>query len=377
MRKAVAALLLVALTGCGSAPVREPPAPLPEFQSTSEVRQIWSADVGARSKHVVGLLPKVRDGVIYAADANGRASALNAASGKAVWRTDLDQAIGGAVGVGEELVALGTRGGQVIALERDSGKRRWTAPVSSEVLAAPAIGSGVVVVQSVDGRVHALAAADGKRLWVHDRTEPALSLRGTVSPVLVADAALVGFASGKLVALSLKEGRPLWEATVSQPRGRNEIERLVDVDSAPLVLADAIYAASYQGKLVALNPRSGNIIWSRDVSTHTGLATDGTNIYLTNDRGHVLAFNRQSGASVWKQEALRGRGLNAPAVYDGFVVVADYQGYVHWLAPEDGHFVARYRAAGDPIRAPGVVAGETLYIAATSGKVAALRLVRK
>jgi outer membrane protein assembly factor BamB len=379
MRAAVwLALVVVPLAaGCASRAVREPPAPLAEFKPAFQVDRIWSASVGASTKEYLGLVPTVTDATVYAAGPEGRVSALATDSGSPRWQTDLDIPISGAVGVGKTLVAVGTRDGHVIALKRADGKRAWIAMVSSEVLAPPAVSDGVVVAQTVDGRLTGLSAADGKRLWIYERSEPALSLRGTDTPVLTANAVLAGFASGRLAAIRLEDGQPLWETVVAQPRGRNEIERLVDVDVPPVVFADAIYVASYQGKLVAINPDNGNIIWSRDVSTFTGIATDGINLYLTDDRGYVLAFDRRSGASVWRQEGLHGRRLNAPVTYDDAVVVADYEGYVHWLSREDGHFLARYQAVDSAVRAPGVVSGKTVMVAGISGTLAALRLVQK
>ncbi|HEX7044749.1 MAG TPA: outer membrane protein assembly factor BamB [Burkholderiales bacterium] len=378
MRRAWLAFVLAsaaAAAGCGSAPVREPPAPLPEFAPSVRAAKIWSEDLGGKTKDYVGLVPRVRDGIVYAAGAGGRVGAFDAASGARLWQVELDLPIAGGVGLGDRLLAVGTRDGQVVALARDDGRTLWRSAVSSEVLAPPAIAPDIVVVQTVDGRVTGLAADDGARLWVYDRTEPALSLRGTNSPVIVEDIVFAGFGSGRLVALSLEQGAPLWEVPVAQPRGRNEIERLVDVDVPPLVLPDAIYAASYQGKLTAFNPRSGNIIWSRDVSTYSGIAADASNVYVTDEHGYVLAFDRRNGASVWRQEALRGRRLNAPAVHGDFVAVADYEGYVHWLARDDGRFIARARVDDAPVRAPAAVDGETLFVAAISGELAALRLM--
>lgn len=379
MRRAVFGpfALLLLLTGCASSTVREPPAPLPDISPAFEVDRLWEADVGAGGEDYVGLVPRVEGDTVYVAGRQGSVSAYATNSGERRWEADLNTEIGGGVGVGEDLVAIGTRRGQVVALARDTGKQLWSAHVSSEVLAPPAVSGGMVVAQTVDGRLFGFAGDGGKRLWVHERAEPALSLRGTDTPVIVEDAVLAGFASGKLAVLGLKDGRLLWESTVVQPRGRNEIERLADVDVAPLVLPDAVYAAGYQGKLVAVNPRGGTVTWSRDVSTYTGLATDGVNIYVTDERGHVLAFDRQSGASVWKQEALRGRWLNAPVVHKGFVVVADFEGYVHWIDRSDGRLVTRTRAGRDPIRAPGVVADDMLFVASTSGTLFALRPAQK
>ncbi|MBI3899593.1 MAG: outer membrane protein assembly factor BamB [Gammaproteobacteria bacterium] len=369
----VGALFVAAIGGCSSAPVREPPTELVDFKPTAEVKEVWSTDIGAKTKDAVALTPAISDKVIYTVDRKGQVRAWAIDSGKRLWETDLNTVVTSGVGVGQGLVLVGTRRGQVIALAQATGKQLWNAPVSSEVLAPPIVSNDVVVAQTGDGKLFGFAVADGKRQWLDERSEPALSLRGTDTPAISGDSVVAGFANGKLVALQLRDGHPLWEAAVSQPRGRNEIERLVDVDAPPLVFADAIYAASYQGKLTAINPHNGAIGWSRDVSTYTGLASDGKNIYLTDDVGRVLAFDRVSGASVWKQEALRGRELNMPAVYHGFIIVADFEGYVHWLAADDGHFVARHRISHEPIRGPAVTDGETLFVADQSGMLAALR----
>lgn len=371
---AIVALSLLALSACASRSVREPPAPLPEIKPERRVSEVWSVDVGASAKRALHLAPALEDGTVYMADPRGRVSAYAADTGQRLWRVDLDAPVSGATGVGEGLVLVGSRRGEVIAVDRESGRRAWTTQVSSEVLAAPAAAARIVVTQTVDGKVFGLAASDGKQMWVYERTEPALTLRSTAQPVIVNDVVLTGFASGRIAALRLQDGKLLWEVPVTQPRGRNEIERLVDVDASPLVLGETIYAASYQGKLVALNPRGGAVVWSRDVSTYRALASDGRNIYITDDRGHVLAFDRQSGASVWRQDQLRGREPSAPIVQGEYLIVGDFEGYVHWLALEDGRLLARHRVGGG-VRAPAVSAGETLYVAGLSGSLTALRLL--
>lgn len=375
MNRAVAMLLALAmLSACASRSVREPPAPLPELKPELRVSELWTVDVGASAGTALRITPALEDGAVYMAAAEGRVSAHAADSGKELWEVDLEARISGATGVGEGLVLVGSRQGEVIALQRENGNRAWSARVSSEVLAAPAAAAGIVVVQTVDGKVFGLAAADGKRAWVYERTEPALTLRGTATPAIVNDVVLTGFASGRIAALRLQDGKLLWEVPVTQPRGRNEIERLVDVDASPLVLGETIYAASYQGKLVALNPRGGAVAWSRDVSTYRALATDGRNIYVTDDRGHVLAFDARSGASVWKQDQLRGREPSAPVVQGDYLLVGDFEGYVHWLAREDGRLLARHRVDG-AVRAPAVAAGDTIFVAGLSGTLSALRLL--
>lgn len=379
MRHLVALLSLVSLLGCASpGPVLEPPSPLVEFKPELQVRVLWSAEVGP----LVGrgddrLVPLLIDDTIYTVNSRGQVTALNADDGRILWQTELRLPVTGATGGGGDLLVVGTRKGEVVALDRRDGKQRWAARVSSEVLAPPAAGQGIVVVQTVDGKLFGLAAEDGRRLWVHERTEPTLSLRGHAAPVLVSDYVLAGFASGKVAVLQLRDGRVLGEFAVAQPRGRNEIERLVDVDAAPRVVGDVLFAASYQGKVVAVDVRSGRTIWSRDASTYTGLEVDHGNVYLTDEKGYVLALDRQNGASLWRQDKLRFRSLNAPVYHAGHVVVGDFEGYVHWLARDDGRFTARYRLGSAPIHAPALVREHTLYVADRDGRLAALAVERR
>lgn len=375
MRLTALGCALLFLLGCASRSVREPPTPLLEFNAETQVASLWTADIGAASARHLALAPALSGDAVYVADAEGKVSAYAVESGQRLWRTELKVAVSGATGVGDGLVLVATRKGAVIALDQTNGREAWRTAVSSEVLAPPAVSRGIVAVQTIDGKLIGLSVADGKRVWLYDRLEPALSVRGTSTPIVAADVVLTGFASGRLVALQLRDGRLLWEQPVSQPRGRNEIERLVDVDAPPLVRGDMLYAASYHGKLIAVSMRNGSISWSRDVSTRTGLAADSAYVFLTDESGQVLAFDQRTGASVWKQDKLRGRELNAPVVTGDYVVVGDFEGYMHWLARDDGHLVARYRVASRPIRAPGVLGPDALYVVA-GDTLAALRTVR-
>lgn len=378
MSYARATLLLLgalAVGGCASRSVREPPSPLFDFLPRANVESVWTADIGSAPGRHLMLRPALYDGVVYAADARGQVSAYRADTGRRVWEVELAVPVSGAVGVGEGLVLIGTRRGALIALDAASGKELWRESVSSEILAPATAGRGVVAVQTVDGKLAGFSAKDGKRLWLYDRAEPALSLRGTSAPVIVDEVVLTGFASGRLVGVQLRDGRVLWELPVSQPRGRNEIERLVDVDASPIVRGEMLYAASYRGKLVAVNLRTGSIAWSRDISSYTNLALDDKNIYVTDDVGQIHAFDLRTGASSWRHEKLRGRGVSGPMYVGGRLVVGDAEGYVHYLSPDDGSLLARYRVGGGPVRA-GVVDGETLYVSA-SDTLAALRAVSR
>lgn len=356
----------------------DPPAALVDFRASVAVKEIWSRDIGAGAgKYFLKLQPSVAGAAIYASDSRGRVSALEKETGRVLWEVRLKNKISAGVSLGDDLVLVATSKGELMALAQGSGKRLWTASLASEILSPPAIDLGTVVAQTVDGKVHALSAADGQPLWLQERNEPALSLRGTSAPLALGGIVLTGFASGKLAAFQLKDGHVLWEIPVAEPRGRSEIERLVDVDVQALVVDKLLYTAAYQGKLIAFDLENGRIIWSRDLSTYSGMDSDTNNIYITDDKGTVLALDIHTGATVWKQEQLRDRALSAPVVTGDYVVVGDFEGYVHWLARADGQFAARYRPARAAILAKPVADAGHLYVYSQNGKLSALRLVAK
>ncbi len=384
-RRLTALLLAVSLGGCSSLtnPIEgffvgkdntDPPAPLVTFEPSIEVSSLWTARVGAGSKKLyVKLLPAAAYGRVYAAGAKGRVTAHDAASGELVWETDTEVPISGGTGVGDKLVLVGTSEAEVLALDAENGELQWRVHVSSEVLATPKAADGVVVVRTVDGRIAGLSPMDGKRLWAYDSTVPVLSLRGASAPVLYHGAVIAGLANGKLVALRLKDGALLWETRVAVPRGRSDLERMVDIDAEPIVADGVVHVVTYQGNISTVAIQDGRVLWKRDMSSHAGIGADDRYLYVTDEQSHVWALDRRSGASLWKQDKLHARKVTAPAAYGEYVVVGDYEGYLHWLDRRDGHFVARIKVDEEGIIAPPQVVGDTVYVSGIDGTLVAVR----
>lgn len=350
----------------------DPPSPLVEFQSKLNVIELWSASVGGgTANQYLKLAPALSKQRLYVADSDGQVEALDATNGARLWSTDVDERITGGPGVGENAVLVGTGEGGVIALDSESGRRLWRATVSSEVLSPPLKSEGVVIVRTNDGKIFALDGAKGTQIWIYDRTVPSLTLRGTSSPVIVRGVVIAGFDAGRLAALDLRTGRLLWEVNVATARGRSELERMVDIDSDPLVVDDVIYVTTFQGQLAAVQMDGGRILWSRDTSSHAGFTADESYIYLTDDNSNVWSFDRYSGSTFWRQELLQARAATGPASVGNFTVVGDLEGYLHWMHKADGSFVARTRLSSHRIIVQPLVAGKVLYAYATDGQLAA------
>jgi len=250
----------------------------------------------------------------------------------------------------------------------------WRRQVSSEAVAPVQLNRELAVVQLVNGKVTALDINSGEHRWTYDSQVPSLSLRGTSAPIVAADVTFAGFASGKLAALTNTNGTMLWEQRVAEPRGRSELERMVDIDGRPLLADQMLYVSSYQGRLVAINPYDAQIQWTRDSSSYHTPAAGFGNVYVVEDNDHVQAYDARSSASVWSQPALENRRVSAPAVLGNNLVVGDIEGYLHFMSQVDGHFVARYRADSEGVVGDMLAINDVLYVLGNDGRLLALRL---
>jgi outer membrane protein assembly factor BamB len=381
----LAAGLAIGLSGCGFGNYvssymagesnNAPPAPLVEFAPLVGIKQGWSEHFGkGADEQFLKLEPVLLNDRVYVAERRGSVAAFSAADGKRLWQAETETAIAGGPGVGEGLVLVGTSGGEVLALSETDGKLLWRVRVPSELLAAPQAAQGVVVIHSGDGNLTALSVADGKKLWSYDRGAPALTLRGTSPPLMVKDRVIVGFDNGSLAALDLKTGQVEWEAIIAVARGRSDLERMVDIDTQPVLRDDMLYVASFQGQVAAVALDGGQILWKRDVSSYAGLGVDDKNVYVTASDGTIWALDRETGAAVWKQEKLKARSSTAPAAMGSYVVVGDVEGYLHWLRREDGQFAARVQVDKTRLIAPPVAIGTQLLVYSSGGTLASYLL---
>jgi outer membrane protein assembly factor BamB len=242
------------------------------------------------------------------------------------------------------------------------------------VRAPAAISERLVAVRTVDGKLHALSPADGHELWSHEQQVPRLSLRGTARPLIVGDAVLCGFDNGKVVAVNANDGAVQWEAQVTPPHGRTELERLADIDSAVGVSRQDVYAVGFQGRVAMLALDTGQVWWSHEASSYRGLTLDGDALYVPTADGEVLALKARTGAEIWRQKALLHRRLSAIAVMDDSLVTADFQGYVHWLDKASGALAARVATGRMRISNPPLVVGNTVVVVNDRGRIEAFRV---
>lgn len=350
----------------------EPPEELTELKETASVKVLWQAKLGGTE--IYDFTPAVETGYAYVASAEGELSKLDITNGSQAWRVNVGEKLTGGVGVGGSLVVVGTQKGSIYAYDV-SGKLQWKARLSSEVLSAPKYFDGLVIVRTGDSRIYGINANDGSRKWVYDRTGPALTLRSSAGVIVDGGAVYAGFAGGKLVSIRADNGKIMWEASVAQPKGVTEIERIADITSLPFVDGPLVYAVAYQGRIAAVDRTSGRVVWNRDISSLTGLTAEDARIYVSHAIGSVYALDYTTGKTFWRQGALKNRQLTAPLAMGSLIAVGDVEGYVHFLSREDGAFSARVKTGDSQILSHmALINNNTLLAQSRDGGVYALQI---
>ena len=339
------------------------------------LERLWRGDVGSGYRQADSILHVSVDGeYIYVAHPSGVVAAWVGETGKELWRRQLSGRIMAGTGVGSQHVVVVENEGVVRAMRTADGVDQWRQPAGAQVLTRPVVSGGVVLLRTGGGQMLAIEVADGSVRWRSPHRVPELTLRGVSEPLVHRGRALAGLANGRLLSIDLATGQTVWSVVVDRARGSNEIARLIDLDSRPVIVGDVLFAGAYQGRMMALDVATGKSRWLRKVSVLRDLGADDSGIYAVTSKSEVVALGLNDGAELWRQSALRGRGLTAPGVLPGVIAVGDYKGYLHLLDSEDGQFLGRIRLDTEAIISITPAKPDRLYVSSESGRVTAVRL---
>ncbi len=374
----IAATLVLASCGMfGDKDDELEPKELVKFESTVKIKRLWSTKVGGDAEFLlVGLRPVGDGNLIYAASQDGKVVAIDPDNGKPRWKADLEVEISAGPGVGEGVLAVATKDGFVITLDAASGAEQWRANAGGEILAQPLIKDDLVVVQTIDNRLIALARFDGGQRWEIEQKMPVLTMRGASSPMLVGSLVIAGFDNGRLAAINIETGDIEWDSMLALSTGRSDLDRLADIDGAIAVVGQDVYAAGYQGRVASIAAESGQVLWSREISSHVGMAADWNSVYTARDDGEVIALTRVNGAETWRNDDLLRRDPSLPVPFHTTVVVGDFEGYLHFFSSIDGKAVARLRQGKKAISSDPLVVANRLYVQSDDGSVAAYEVAQ-
>lgn len=352
------------------------PKELVKFDSSLQIKRLWTTKVGGESEFLlVGLRPSSDGNRIYAASQDGKVIAVDPATGKAAWKIDVETEISAGPSVGGGVVALAAKDGQIIMLDAASGAEQWRVDIGGESLAPPLVQSDSIIVQSIDNRLSALSRFDGRQRWELEQSPPVLTIRGAATPLQVGSSVIAGFDNGRLLAVNLDTGDIEWDSMLALPTGRSDLDRLSDIDGSIAIVGQDIYAGGYQGRIASIAAESGQVLWSREISTHVGVAADWNNVYTVREGGELVSLGRLNGSDVWRNDSLLRRDPTLPVPFSTTVAVGDFEGYLHFFNNLSGEPVARVRFGKSAITSEPLVVGNRLIVQSDGGSIAAYVVV--
>jgi outer membrane protein assembly factor BamB len=334
--------------------------------SAGAVRLAWSGK-GDSVNFSLGIAA-VGDRFVVAGD-DGSLRALNAADGRELWRAQAGGKLTAGVGSDGRFAAVVNRDNQVVTF--DGGRRVWSKALPTPVAAPPLVAGERIFVLTIDRQVLAFDALDGRKIWEYRRTGDALTLAKAGVLVAFKDTLVAG-QGARLVGLDPVTGQMRWEATVAQPRGTNEVERLADLVGPALRVGDLICARAFQFAVGCVNAERGSSLWSRNAGGTQGVGGDAQLVVGADASDRVSAWKITNGDLAWSADQFIRRRLVEPVVIGKHVLVADYEGQVHVLDRETGKTLQRVATDGSPAVAAARV-GTTALVATRNGGVFAFQ----
>jgi len=371
-RAGVAMLAASLVAGCSTisswfGPDRPKPKELEPIVAPISVRPAWSQNIGAVD---FPLTVAVNGNVLTMAAGDGTVVAIEAETGRPLWRANVGAKLSAGVGSDGTVAAVVTRDGELVALE--GGQVRWKKPLGVRVATAPLVAGARIFVLGVDRSVHAFDAADGVRLWQVQRPGDPLTLQQTGVVAAFKDTLVVG-QGPRMAGIDPGTSTLRWEVPLGSPRGANEVERLADLVGPVVRAGDLVCARSFQAAVGCVDAQLGSVAWTKAVGGTDAIGGDGELVFGADASDRLSAWKTPTGDIAWTSEALMFRGLSAPAAITQSVVVGDLDGTLHWLSRAKGESQARLTTDGGTISTPPVSVGGLLVVVTRKGGVFAFR----
>lgn len=361
------AALLVGLVGCSSGPTKFEPKPLAPPAALIGANLVWSTQIGTSD---TSLTPATVAKRVFVASALGSVVALDANTGKDIWRVDIGAPIAAGVGSDGQTAAVITKNNELVALS--DGRVLWRVQLSARSFTAPLVAGQRVFVLTADRSVSAFDGRSGVKLWSQSRPGEPLVL-GESGVLLAVGDTLVAGLSARLTGLNPLNGSIRWESLVASARGTNEVERLVDLVGTVSRVGDNVCVRAFGAAVGCVDAARGTLVWSKPARGSTGLGGDERQVFGTESDGRVIAWARANGERGWEVDRLKYRDLTAPLAVGRVVVIGDAQGFVHLLSREDGSDMNRLTTDGSAVVGAPVLAGQTLLVQTRKGGVYAWR----
>ena len=323
------------------------PRKLENISNNKKIITNW--DISFTGENSLGnFIPSFAGDSIYFADSSGNIKSINSISGSINWKKEVSLLSTG-ISAGFGILIVADIDGNVIALDQNNGTELWTSNVKGEVLAPAAVDAKFIIVKTGSGELIALNKDSGEIEWSYRSKLPALTIRGSSSPVIDNNMVYATFDNGRLGVFELDSGYPVWDGAISYVSGSSELENLIDSDSSPVIEGGLVFTTSYQGNINIFDIAQKRSVWQSESSSfYSPLLLRGL-IILVEANSNLKTFFSKNLEKSWSSNEYLNRSLSNPSSFNGFLLVGDFEGYIHIIDPLNGQTVARKKISKKPI----------------------------
>jgi outer membrane protein assembly factor BamB len=308
------------------------------FRHRPPFREIWRVD----APDAIEFPPTVEYGRVYFNSFRGHFYALEASSGRVVWKKQVGHCSPASPMLAHHVVyqsyalplpctrhAPGARG-FVVAWDAATGRELWRLDAAA-VETSPLLVGKLLYFGSWDGTFYALNARTGKVRWTFDAGAGITS-----SPAYDAGTVFAASDDGHVFALDARTGKLRWQAASFSRFGRREY-----FYATPTVAYGRVYIGNADGTLYAFGARSGRLLWARRAGTYiyTAAAAWHETIYVGTWDGYFSAFDAATGDLRWRHDSAGGIS-GAPTVMAGLVYYSTFGKFTnsHQRRVKDGPY---------------------------------------
>ena len=371
----VALCALLVSCGKGNKLAAPKPTPLGNLEAQVRLESVWrTVDANSTSRGstvFVNLLPALMEDRVIVASTNGSVIAINKQHGQQLWGISVPEGIIAGVGASDSVAVVVSRTGRVLSMKAQSGEILWQYDTIRTIVAPPLVYRDKVILRTIDGDLIGLDSQDGSELWIAEYEQPNFVFFGSPQPVGYDNLAVVGNASGRIIATNLETGFEEWQIFLAS-RGASGV--MDDADLNPVLSERGLFVANLTHAIVAYNLNQGNLMWQNRRPAGRLLTADSTRVYGTDTDGRVIALDILDGSVHWEQPAFLYRDTNNIAVIGDYVIVGDKFGYLHILNRKTGKLAGRLDTNKQFQFDGFMVEDDVFYVAYQSGVVEAFNL---
>lgn len=359
------------------------------LQLDGALRRLWRVDIGDGVSSGNRLLPQpvVADGRVFTLDTDSQLSAYDVQTGERQWRIDVepedidDDALGGGLGYDGGLLFVVNGFAELLAVEGSSGLTLWRVPLVSPVRGSPTISAGRVLVTTIDNQLQAFDSRSGRQVWLHSGVTESAGLLGGASPATDGETVIVPYSSGEVFALSLTNGRTLWNDNIVAARRVDAQTTITDIRGHPVIDREQVVVLGHNDQMVALDLATGTRVWDREIGGVSMPWAGGDFYFILTNNSEVVAVTRSGGQIRWIRPLPRHEDESnqqdrivwtGPVLASNRLILVGSHGLAYSLSPYDGRILGALELPAG-VRVMPMVANNILLILTDDGRLLAYR----